>query len=82
MIEPSSASSSLKAVSIRQATSGARDRTSRQTDTRSPSGSWTSSTATPGRSAGILASAEAAVLAFTSTEVVYGVADPGVTGLP
>jgi hypothetical protein len=33
MIEPSSASSSLKAVSIRQATSGARDRTSRQTDT-------------------------------------------------
>jgi hypothetical protein len=51
MIESSSASSSLKAVSIRQATSGARDRTSRQTDTPSPSGSRISRTATAGRSA-------------------------------
>ena len=67
MIEPSSAWSSLKAVSIRQATSGARDRISRQTDTPSPSGSRTSSTATAGRSAGIWASAADAVLASPIT---------------
>ena len=45
----------------------ARDRTSRQTDTPSPSGRRTSSTATPGRSAGIWASAEDAVLASPIT---------------
>src|ERR1035441_3999263 len=36
MIESSSASSSLNAVNIRQATSGTRERTSRQTDTIRP----------------------------------------------
>ena len=66
-IESSSTWSSLNAVNIRQATPGARDRTSRQTDTPSPSGSRTSSTATSGRSAGMLASAAEAVPASPIT---------------
>ena len=44
-----------------------RDRISRQTETPSPSGSRTSSTATSGRRAGIRASAEAAVPASPIT---------------
>jgi hypothetical protein len=64
-----SASSSANEVSIRQATSGIRERISRQTVTPSPSGSRTSSTATSGRSAGILASADAAVPASPITSM-------------
>src|SRR3954468_22367957 len=61
MTASNSASSSAKEVSIRQASSGIRDRSSRQTVTPSPSGSRTSSTATSGRSAGTRAIAWAAV---------------------
>ena len=67
MIASKSASSSPNEVSIRQATCGILDRISRQTLTPSPSGSRTSSTATSGRSAGILASADAAVPASPTT---------------
>ena len=67
MIASNSASSSLNEVSIRQATLGILDRISRHTVTPSPSGSRTSSTATSGRSAGILASADAAVPASPTT---------------
>ena len=69
MIASNSASSSPNEVSIRQAISGIRDRISRQTETPSPSGSRTSSTATSGRSAGILASADAAVPASPMTVI-------------
>jgi hypothetical protein len=62
-----SASSSANEVSMRQATSGNWERISRQTVTPSPSGSRTSSTATSGRSAGILARAEDAVPASPTT---------------
>jgi hypothetical protein len=68
-IASSSAWSSLNAVSIRQATPGIRERTSRQTETPSPSGSRTSSTATSGRSAGIRASAADAVPASPITQM-------------
>ena len=61
MIASNNASSSPNEVSIRQATSGIRDRISRHTDTPSPSGSRTSRTATSGFSAGMRASAEDAV---------------------
>ena len=67
MIESNSASSSVNEVDIRQATSGTRDRTSRQTDTPSPSGGRTSSIATPGRSAGIMDRAQDAVPASPTT---------------
>ena len=53
MIASNSASSSPNEVSIRQATSGIRERISRHTDTPSPSASRTSSTATSGFSAGM-----------------------------
>ena len=48
MIASNIASSSANDVSIRQASSGRADRTSRHTSTPVPSGSWTSSTATSG----------------------------------
>ena len=67
MIASKSASSSPKEVSIRQATSGMVERMSRQTLTPFPSGSRTSSIATSGRSAGMRASAEAAVPASPTT---------------
>ena len=67
MIASNSASSSPNEVSIRQATSGIRERISRHTDTPSPSGSRTSRTATSGFSAGIRASAEDAVPASPTT---------------
>jgi hypothetical protein len=67
MIASNNASSSPNEVSIKHATSGIRDRISRHTDTPSPSGSRTSSTATSGRSAGIRASAEDAVPASPTT---------------
>ncbi len=52
MIESSRASSSSNEVSIRQASSGGLERSSRQVVTPSPSGSRTSSTATSGRRGG------------------------------
>jgi hypothetical protein len=58
MIASNNASSSQNDVSIKHATSGIFDRISRHTDTPSPSGNRTSSTATSGRNAGIRASAE------------------------
>ena len=67
MIAAKSASSSAYEVSITQATSGWRDRISRQTSTPLPSGRRTSSTATSGWTAGILASASAAVPASPTT---------------
>lgn len=61
MIASNRASSSANDVSIRHASSGIRERGSRQTVTPSPSGRRTSNTATVGRSAGTRASASAAV---------------------
>src|SRR5690606_7845159 len=54
---------------MRQARSGRRERTSRQTSTPLPSGSRTSSTATAGRAAGMRATASAAVAASPTTSM-------------
>src|SRR4051794_34862920 len=67
MMAPKSASSLAYEVSIRQDSSGIRERSSRQTVTPSPSGSRTSSTATSGRAAGTRLSASAAVEASPTT---------------
>ena len=67
MIASNSASSSPNEVSIRHASPGIRERISRHTSTPLPSGSRTSSTATSGRSAGMRASADAAVPASPTT---------------
>ena len=79
MIAPKRASSSEYEVSIRQAGGGVTaERMSRQTVTPSPSGSRTSRIATSGRSAGMRASACAAVPASPiDLDVVLGLQQLG-----
>src|SRR6266571_1474280 len=69
MMAPSSAWSSPYAVSIRHAVPGSAEEISRQTEMPSPSGSRTSRSATSGCSAGIRASAAAAVSASPITSM-------------